>query len=124
MKLQAKKKKLQKIFNSWIRLHKSDSEGYSNCISCGRQIKNHENMDAGHYIPMGKSEHLRFEPDNVWPQCISCNRFGGGDVTISYRESLCDILGEDRVLELEEQRHKIKKWTQQELDQMIKEYSE
>ena len=101
----------------------------SGCISCGRSQqevigtdgwKPGGAFDAGHYHGKGARPNLRLEPDNIWLQCKSCNGGSskyarkGAAVAKQYRESLIEILGVDRVEELDSDdtpRH----WTDEEL---------
>ena len=110
-------------FNPYIKYSKFE-QGYTNCISCGKPLTlNTHDCQAGHYIPISVSSRLRFEEDNVWPQCSRCNKFMEGN-SANYRDSLVDILGIDRVEEIESLRHDMKKYTRNELVDMIFDYKE
>lgn len=86
-------KRAQAAFNAWIRAAKGGQ-----CISCGRY---HEGqMHAGHYRTTAAAPELRFEPDNVWPQCAPCNTYLSGNLAL-YRASLIHKIGLDRVEWLE-----------------------
>lgn len=69
-------KKIDKVFSQLVR-KKGDLGGYFVCCSCG-QRKPSEQMDAGHFLNR-RWMTTRWHPDNVWPQCRSCNRFDEGN---------------------------------------------
>lgn len=86
-------KRAQTAFNAWIR----ESKG-GQCISCGRY---HEGqMHAGHYRTTAAAPEIRFEPDNVWPQCAPCNTHLSGNLVL-YRANLIHKIGLARVEWLE-----------------------
>ena len=61
-------KKLQPIFNEYIRLR----DHHEPCISCGTM--NPPEWCAGHYLPRGNYPSVRFDEDNVHKQCNQyCN---------------------------------------------------
>lgn len=70
--LKTKLKKLEKIFNEWIRL-RDCKNGKGICSSCGKEFPI-EKLDAGHFIGKQISQ-LRFDPRNVHVECLRCNRF-------------------------------------------------
>ncbi len=86
------KKIAQTHHNKFIR----ERDKGKGCISCGH----HNTTDAGHYIPVGSCDALRYDEDNTFGQCGSCNRFKGGNA-IEYRFGLINRIGEDRLMRLE-----------------------
>lgn len=107
MSLAQLKKKVQRVVNAYVRKRDENEP----CISCRKWS---ETWDAGHYLAMGSNSLLRFEPDNIHKQCISCNRFKHGNL-IEYRIQLRKKIGWQRLEDLEEKRHMTKKWTRDEL---------
>lgn len=104
----------QIAFNEWVRLRDVDRP----CVSCGRH---HEGQyHAGHYRSVGANPELRFEPDNVWKQCAPCNTHLSGNL-ISYRTSLLQVIGVDRVEWLEGP-HQPRKYTVEEIKAIKAEY--
>ena len=93
----------QVIFNRWIRESKEKV-----CISCGVDLKG-KKYDAGHYRSVGNCPELRFESDNIWPQCVYCNRHLHSNA-IEYRIGLVKKIGVDRVENLEKN-HPPKKYS-------------
>ena len=116
--------KLDKVFSEYIRLRDSFScqgELYFRCISCG-QIKPYAQADCGHYINRGHMS-TRYHEDNCHAQCRSCNRFDEGNI-YNYRRGLVGKIGEQRVVLLESLKNETKKYSDFELEAMIKHYSE
>ena len=112
-------KKLDVIFSQYIRLSRSDKNGFCTCITCGKKghWKN-GGIQAGHFMSR-KHYSTRWNEDNVHPQCVQCNMFKSGE---QYKYSI--FLGTDKANELFLQSQKIVKFTNNEIEQMITEYSE
>jgi hypothetical protein len=83
------------------RLQEANGAGYVRCITCGKLVKWNE-CDGGHLIHRG-IRGTEVEPDNVWPQCIACNRFGNIS-EMEYARVLADQIGWDRIEALMEKR--------------------
>lgn len=103
-KMMSKEDHLQDLqknyFNPFIRLRDKGKP----CISCKTPVSN--KWDAGHWWPAGNYSYLRFHEDNVHSQCsFNCNRSKHGNVG-EYRINLIERIGLERVLWLEENRHK------------------
>jgi hypothetical protein len=109
------KKKAQRVVNKYIKLR----DLHKPCVSC---LKMGMNMQAGHYIAQGSSGALRYDEDNIHGQCIPCNMYLHGNL-INYRINLVYRIGEDGVKRLEDHRHDIKKWTRDELQEVIDTYN-
>ena len=112
------KAKLDKEFSLYIRLRDS-SGGYFKCISCN-EIKPFEQADCGHYI---NRQHMstRFDEMNCNAQCRKCNRFMEGNIQ-GYRQGLVAKYGEQRVLLLESKKNQTRKYSDFELQELIKYY--
>lgn len=112
-------KQLQPIFNKYIRLR---DEGKP-CISCGE----YKTLQAGHFVAVSSCSGLRFDEDNVHGECAGCNCFNESHL-IKYQENLIKKIGETdyyMLLELwDHYRRKPKKWTRDELEEMITEYKQ
>ena len=107
------KKKAQDIFNKWIRERDKDL----GCISCGAI-----GSQAGHYFSSGHYSSLTFSEINVNLQCTRCNMFLHGNL-IHYRQGLIKKYGEKKIIQLEEDsRYGIKKYSRQELEEIIMKY--
>jgi hypothetical protein len=112
-------KKLDVIFSQYIRLSRSDKNGFCTCITCGKKghWKN-GGIQAGHFMSR-KHYSTRWNEDNVHPQCVACNMFRSGE---QYKYSI--FLGTDKANDLFLQSQKIVKFANNEIEQMITEYSE
>lgn len=84
------KKKAEAVFNKWIKVTKGNV-----CFTCGGRA-----IHAGHFVPVGENEAVRFFEDNVWPQCKKCNIDLRGNREV-YRKELIAVLGLEKVIELE-----------------------
>ena len=108
-------KKAQKVFNTWIR--KRDKG--LNCISCGKADVG--KRDASHYYSSGGHKSVTFNPDNVHASCVYCNQFLSGNL-LNYQTGLTKRIGVERVFKLNEEAHKTRKFTREELKEIIKKY--
>lgn len=105
-------KKAQKVFNAWIR----ERDKNMGCISCGAPV-----TEAGHYFSQGHHSALRFNEMNTNGQCTRCNCFLHGNL-LKYRNGMVKKYGEEKLLLLESQARKPKKWSRFELEQIIEHY--
>lgn len=103
----------QEIFNKWIRERDKDLP----CISCGT----FKELQAGHYVPQGKSAYLRFNEWNVNGECAGCNKFNTFHL-VDYRKNLIKKIGEANVEWLENNRWVLHSWTKEQLLTIIKKY--
>ena len=115
------KKELTKWFNRYVRL-RDCTDGYANCISCGK-LYPFEKLHAGHYVPSTYSP-TRYDERNVNAQCgFNCNLNKSGNL-IEYRFGLIDKIGEEGVIELEENRNNSWKWSRVWLEEQIEIYKQ
>lgn len=115
------KEEAQKWVNKFIRLRDRDDP----CISCGRNMKGGGYtgsgvLQAGHYRSRGACSSLRYHEDNIHGQCAQCNERKSGNA-VDYRIGLVRKIGLDRVEWLESQ-PKSRRWTQEELENLISKY--
>lgn len=110
-------KKLDTIFSKYIRLRDS-KDGVFTCCSCG-QLKPFEQADAGHFLNR-RWMAIRWDERNVHAQCRSCNRFDEGN-NVGYLRFMIRKYSEDTVDLLESMKTPYK-WSDGELDILIKEY--
>lgn len=87
------------------------------CISCGYK-GNSRQFHAGHYLPKGNNSFLRYNEDNIHSQCSICNNHLSGNLAM-YRINLIKKIGLEKVEWLESQRGITKKWTIEELKEII-----
>lgn len=106
-------KMTEKVFNAYVRRR---DEGLM-CISC-----TNAGNQAGHFFPVAYSG-VRFNEFNVNLQDAYCNCYAHGN-QIMYRIGLVKKYGEKAVKELEREavKTKYKKWTRDELFEIINTY--
>ena len=107
------RKKAQTAVNRWIR----ERDEHLGCISCNGRVE-----AAGHFWSQGASGALRYHPDNINGQCTSCNNFKSGNL-LEYRLALVEKIGEESVAWLDKHRTDTKKWTREELQEIIERYT-
>lgn len=113
------KAKLWTLFSQYIRTLHLEWD-IATCVTCGVQ-KHWKEQQAGHYIPAGSSNYLRFHEKNVHVQCYVCNCMKHSN-PIEYRIFMVNTYGENFVDTLVSLRNEPKKFTVQELLEMIDEY--
>ena len=112
-------KKLDVVFSQYIRLKEADRHGLVSCYTCGKRGHwKHGGMQAGHFMSR-KHYSTRWVEDNVKIQCQSCNIFQQGQQYL-FSVRLGNKLAEDLYL----QSKTIVKFTSDELQSMIDDYSE
>lgn len=109
------KKKVQSIFNKYIRLRDINK----GCVSCGVSLVKRK-FDAGHFYPT-TYEGLRFNELNVHGQCVPCNRNKHGNIH-EYRKRITNRISKEELEWLDENRHKALKLTKYELESLYEEY--
>jgi hypothetical protein len=107
-------KKAQDVFNRFIRERDKDA----GCISCGGPVE-----QAGHFFSQGHHSALRYNEQNTNGQCRKCNLFLSGNL-IYYRIGLVKRIGSEAVENLERmaQANRLKKWSREELNEIINKY--
>jgi hypothetical protein len=113
-------KKLDIIFSKYIRARDS-SNGTFKCCSCG-QYKPYEQADCGHFINR-RWMSTRFREDNCHAQCRSCNRFDEGNA-VGYTMFMIDKYGKKHVEYLQAIKNAGYKYSDFELEVLIKEYKQ
>jgi hypothetical protein len=109
-------KAAQLVFNKFIRLRDKDEL----CISC-KQIP--KKVNAGHFWNANNHWNVRFDEDNVHVQCERCNSYLSGNL-IEYRQHLLTKIGAERYNQLEAKARVTRKFTKDELKEIIKTYKE
>jgi len=104
----------QVVFNKWIRQRDKGQP----CISCQKPPKK---ANAGHYFSSGGHKNVTFNEDNVHLQCEYCNTFLHGNL-LNYQVEIQKKIGADRLILLHEEAHKTRKFTRDELHEIIKKY--
>jgi hypothetical protein len=98
-------KRAEKAVNAFIRARDKDQP----CISCGTHDASE--WHAGHWISVGASSALRYDPANIHKQCHQCNWFEGGNAS-DYSSRLPARIGQ---AEFERVKHakRDRKWTRE-----------
>jgi hypothetical protein len=110
-------KMTQIIFNKYIRLRDKGQV----CISCNKPLKE-GNVDAGHMWSAGGHSNLRFNELNVNAQCSRpCNKDKAGDIN-NYRLGFVERYGIEKLNEIDSLAKIERKFTKDELMEIIKEY--
>jgi hypothetical protein len=111
-------KAAQIVFNKYIR--ERDKNKNETCISCKTIPKK---SNAGHFWNANNHWNVRFDEDNVHLQCERCNSFLSGNL-IEYRANLITKIGAERFSQLEAKARVTRKFTKDELKEIIKKYKQ
>lgn len=109
------KRLAQTLVNKYIR----ERDKLLPCVSCGYNGDDRQ-WHAGHYMPMGNNGSIRYDESNIWKQCSVCNNHLSGNLA-NYRLELIKRIGLKKVEWLESQKEP-KKWSVEELKEIIKTY--
>ena len=116
------KKKLDKVFNAYIRQRDSFTHfEMFQCISCN-ETKPISQMHAGHFYA-GTFTATRWDERNVNGQCVGCNTFKHGNL-LEYRKGMLAKYGQKVLDELEELHNKPFKMDRGWLEEKIEYYKE
>lgn len=107
-------KEAQKVFNAYIRKRDEGKE----CISCGQPPKK---KNCGHFYSQGGHSNVRFDEDNCHLQCEHCNTYLSGNL-LNYQIGIEKRIGAERLIELQAKAHLEKRWSVDELKELIKKY--
>ena len=113
-------KKLDRIFSQYIRLRKTDSNGYGQCYTCGAERFWRE-VDAGHFMSRSCMS-TRWDEQNVQFQCKRCNGFRSGE-QFMFARHLDQEYGEGTAEELLHNSKFTAKFSQAELQSMVEYYT-
>lgn len=109
-------KEAQVVFNKYIR----ERDKGLNCISCNKPPKK---QNCGHYYSQGGHSNVRFDEDNCHLQCEHCNTYLSGNL-LNYQIGIEKRIGAERLIELQGRAHLEKKWSVDELKDIIKTYKQ
>ena len=105
----------QQVFNKWINIRDNGLP----CISCDKPITGRVN--ASHFWNANNHYNVRFNEDNVHSSCITCNQFLSGNL-LEYRTRLISKIGIERFNTLEAESKQTRKFTKDELKEIINIY--
>ena len=123
------KKKAWDLFSKCKRmedcLRTTGSIEYGECITC--DYSGHiSTLQAGHFVPKHSGNY--FSERGVHAQCRTCNLYGkngqAAGMPLEYRRQIIKLYGEGVDEELEEEARQIKKFTVQELEDLMVELKE
>jgi hypothetical protein len=109
-------KEAQKVFNTYIR-HRDKG---LNCISCNKPPLK---KNCGHYYSQGGHSNVRYDEDNCHLQCEHCNTYLSGNL-LNYQIGIEKRIGAEKLIELQGRAHLEKKWSVDELKEIIKTYKQ
>jgi hypothetical protein len=107
----------QQTFNKYIRLRDQGKP----CIACGN--KNMKKVNASHFYSAGGHTAVRFDERNVHSGCEYCNTYLSGNL-LNYRENLLAKLGFEEFERLSVDAMKTRKYTREELKEIIELYKQ
>lgn len=107
----------QQVFNQYINARDKGKP----CISCGKPINGRVN--ASHYYNANNHYNLRFDENNVHSSCITCNQYLSGNL-IEYRFGLIERIGVELVEELDREARKTRKFSIDELKEIVSLYKQ
>lgn len=102
----------QQTFNKYINAR---DKGLP-CVSCGKTINGRVN--ASHFWNANNHWAVRFDERNVHSSCITCNQFLSGNL-LEYRTRLIQKIGQAEYDSLEEEAKKTRKYSIDELKEII-----
>jgi hypothetical protein len=109
-------KEAQAVFNKYIR----ERDKGLNCISCNKPPLK---KNCGHYYSQGGHSNVRFDEDNCHLQCEHCNTYLSGNL-LNYQIGIEKRIGAEKLIELQGRAHLEKKWSVEELKEIIKTYKQ
>ena len=107
----------QQVFNKYIRLRDNGKP----CIACNSN--NMKKVNASHYYSAGGHYNVRFDENNVFSGCEHCNTFLSGNL-IPFRENLIKRIGYEAFEKLTVDSQLTRKFTVDELKQLIETYKQ
>jgi len=113
------KKACWKLCSEYNRRKDCNLDGYVECCTCPK-VAHWKKLQAGHFIP-GRCNSILFDDRGIHAQCYGCNIVQHGN-WVSYETFMIERYGKKVVEEIKQNKYNIKKFTPQELQEMIKDY--
>ena len=110
---------LDKAFSRHVRRRFANEGGWVECVTCGKAMP-WEESQCGHWIKRGNHA-TRWDMRNVGPQCPRCNLYMGGAMD-EFAEYIVKTHGVEVMHELLALKRTNKKWSVEELRELIKHY--
>ena len=111
-------------FSKKIRQRNASHSGFVRCVSCGK-TEHWTDTDCGHFIENTErskgfgGNKLWFDPRNFGAQCIKCNRFNAAEAKRQWTVSFLEKHGKELYEELLSLHRTPKKWTREEIEEII-----
>ena len=120
-KLKKSKDKAWMWLSRYIRLRDSVN-GICKCVTCDT-VKPWKQMQAGHFIPAGRGNAVRYVEENIHAQCYRCNINLGGFGAVYY-PFMVEKYGQEFVDDLIVRSHGTLKISVQQFEDMAAEFEE
>ena len=119
------KKDVWVVFSRYIRLRDclltTGCASWGLCITCGKRY-HFKLLQAGHFVS-GRHNANLFSVKGNHAQCYNCNINLRGN-TLEYRRKIIELYGEGVDVKLEEKAKQVKKFTLQDLEELMKDLKE
>jgi hypothetical protein len=111
-----------KLLQRLVRLKASDSNGFCQCVTCGK-VDHYKNMQGGHFIERRKTS-VKLIEENVNPQCEYCNQWGmkQASTVLIYNDWMIQMHGTDFVDDLKRQSRQVRKYSRGEVEDMAADF--
>lgn len=111
-----------RLLQRLVRLKASNDNGYAVCVTCDNSF-HFKDMDGGHFISRNHTS-TKLVEENVHPQCKGCNGFRMKDslTVLKYRGWMVEMYGEKGVQELEDLARQTKKFTRDEVAELVADF--
>jgi len=111
-----------RLLQKLVRLKAANDNGLCQCVSCGNW-HHWKDMQGGHFISR-RYTRWKLAEENVHSQCVGCNGFGMkfGNAEAAYTAWMIDFYGRDLVDEMLATKHETKKYTRQEVAELVEDW--
>jgi len=113
------KQEAASLLQKLVRMKYANDEGMCCCVTCNKK-EHYKDMDGGHFVSRKWTATLLVE-ENIHPQCKYCNKYRNGAVE-DYALFMIDTYGIEAMRELVDSKHRVVKYTQADLLDLIAEY--
>lgn len=115
------KKKADRVFSEWVRRRYADQDGIVVCFICGREM-HWKSAQNGHFLSRSYNA-TRYDEVNCNTCCVGCNVFKHGNM-VEYAARMRKKYGTNIIEKLLKRGKETKQFTRNELQEIIKVYSE
>ena len=118
--MKALKKRVWSEFSKVVRMADADENGYCTCFTCGCR-KHYKEMQCGHMVA-GRTNSILFD-ESCRVQCYACNCCKNGNQGI-FVLKMVDEMGRDYVDDVFRRSKKTKKFTEDELKELLETFKD